>query len=318
MTDEDDDDDDDDTADPMLQRGQVLRELRAMEQQDEVERAHSLSSDTDATLAPVTTTLPNGETILCYESFLAHQLCYDDLKHVDHKFIDYGDFKTETRLVIEQDKSLGKGGLCWDAAFILGEHIVQTIKDTPLPIRAIELGCGTGLCGLIVGKAVSNAHIVLTDLPELLLLLTRNVARNFNERTNEKSLEVAGASERVIQNNPNNGFRGSVMASVLCWGNLEQEAQHGKFDIVFGADVVSTLYDPIALAETISNLSHSQSIVYVSFKERLSSIHRQFEESMHERFGTIEILQPRTSRNLNPEVHILVARHRKPRRPLGL
>ena len=298
-----------------VDRGQLLRKLRALERQDEAERAATADGELSLQQPVVVVQTQAGATIVLYASFLAHQRYYDDLKHVDHKYIDFGDFQTGSRLVLEQDKSLGKGGFCWDAAFVLGEYLVQQLIETPATkqeIRAIELGCGTGLAGLIVAKAVPDCHVVLTDLPELMPLLNRNVHRNFHKDIPifEEEVELREYMHRDVVSN-NEHVRGSVSASILTWGDRGQEESHGTFDIVFAADVVATLYDPVALAKTIANLCHDKTTVYVSFKERLSSIHRHFEESMGARFGRIDIIRPTESRNRNPEIRIMIARAKR-------
>lgn len=105
--------------------------------------------------------------------------------------------------------------------------------------------------------------------------------------------------------------RGAAQASVLCWGNVDDEARHGTFDVIIGADVVTTLYDPIALADTIYNLSHAGTKVYISFKERLSSIHDTFHNAIRKRFAGMEIIKPLHSRNRNADVRIIVAHSKK-------
>ena len=155
-----------DPADILLQRGAWLRQLREMERQDEAERAQQqqvestrirneqpnyniVQSVADGQVLLLQqqdeyVTLSDGDTssrMLRYDSYLAHQRYYDDLKHIDYRYIDFGrifcmiggndDNTTSTTtdqrpLVVEQDKTLGKGGLCWDAAFILGEYVIVT------------------------------------------------------------------------------------------------------------------------------------------------------------------------------------------------
>jgi hypothetical protein len=53
--------------------------------------------------------------------------------------------------------------------------------------------------------------------------------------------------------------------------------------------------------------------VYISFKERLSSIHRRFETEMARLFQDVTIIDRRNdgqplSRNQNPDVRILIAK----------
>ena len=46
------------------------------------------------------------------------------------------------------------------------------------------MGSGTGLCGLMLAKAITNTHVYVTDLPELLNLMEQNLYLNFNNNNN--------------------------------------------------------------------------------------------------------------------------------------
>lgn len=142
----------------------------------------------------------------------------------------------------------------------------------------------------MIAKACPNVHVTLSDLPPLMPLIERNLARNF----------VSSAGQVVVK------------AQILEWSEDDScnTRTCGTFDLIVGADVVASIYNAIALARTIHRLAHAHSIVYVSFKERLSSVHRQFEQELAGLFQSIEFVNPTTTRNRNPQVQILVARNK--------
>ena len=346
-----------DPADALMARGDFLRQLREMERADEAARQEKPSADEDdlvdngSTGATHDDTSSVAEYIVDYSSFLRHQSFYDDLKHVDYKFIDYGTIaspspsQSETKesltLVVEQDKRLGKGGLCWDAAFCLGEHLIdihQTWNDLReknvhdlSSLTVVELGCGTGLAGLLLAKAVPDLCVSLTDLPPLMPLLNRNIQRNFqsshiiSQKSGPSNALNDGKDDYSEILSPLTKTKGSlsrVQSFVLDWddivtGKIYNQFENPadlQFDIVIGADVVATLYDPQALAKTIHRVARNEkSLIYISFKERLSAIHREFEQAMESLFDHVEILPASLirSRNKNPGVGIIVARGRK-------
>lgn len=89
-------------ADQWMMRGEQLRQLKAlMEQEENVQEEHEYDFKQNQQSDQVDKLL-DGRTVLRYDSYLQHQRYYDDLKHVDCSFIDYGN-----GLLIEQDKSLG-------------------------------------------------------------------------------------------------------------------------------------------------------------------------------------------------------------------
>ena len=213
------------------------------------------------------------------------------------------------------------------------------INNNETTTSLVELGSGTGLAGLMVAKAV-KCHVEITDLPELMSLMKRNVARNFDcnhigssddhvsesnismeQSKDEKFLRewIYDTNDDMKKNESNKDTRneikdaksslGTVSASVLRWGVKEDYRQ--RYNVVLGADVVASLYDPIALAETMHALCHDESsAVYVSSKSRLTAPHEQFEERMRQLFEKVECVRP-TSRNKNPQVWILKATGKK-------
>jgi Lysine methyltransferase len=212
---------------------------------------------------------------------------------------------------------------CWDAAFILAEHLIAHESEwNKSSTCLVELGSGTGLCGLMLAKA-TLCHVQITDLPALLPLMARNVRRNMyaqnivdsvSECRTEKTWNEQGECEQLLfssENFNNQGARknakdarGTVSASVLRWGMAEDYCT--EYDVVIGADVVASLYDPIALADTMHALCCDQSVVYVSYKERLTDPHIQFQDRLECLFENVERIRP-TSRNRNPQVWILKA-----------
>mmetsp|Transcript_20709 Transcript_20709/g.30314 ORF Transcript_20709/g.30314 Transcript_20709/m.30314 type:complete len:387 (+) Transcript_20709:176-1336(+) len=353
-------------ANAMMQRGAYLRMLRQMELEDEAERQRQEKNENNdiqkslqefvdcgdtASLSSYSSDDTNSVTnaaaledqigvisssdglatykMLNYDSYLAHQRYYNDLKHINMNFIDYGMIRNSNgcdggRLIIEQRKALGKGGLCWDAAYILAEYMIQHEKDwilsnnnnnnnnnntneSSITTKVVELGSGTGLGGLMIAKAIPNCHVSITDLPELMDLMTCNIRRNFDQQHDSPSCQN--------YQNPLDSFTnitsslGNASAKTLRWG-VQEDYQNGPYDIVIGCDVVASLYDPIALAQTFYALSHDKTKIYVSAKLRLDKPHELFEEEMRRLFGKVTViscLEEKFSKIKNPNMRIIVA-----------
>lgn len=183
----------------------------------------------------------------------------------------------------------------------------------------------------MLAKARPGWRVTLTDLPSIIPLISRNLALNFAPMLFDANALKFGEIETCLSEHvmcrygdptvfASNRQRDRIHSQVLEWSESEDEENAASsetrhtFDIIAGADVVASIYNPIALARTIHRLAHLESTVYISFKERLSSIHRQFEDELLGLFGDVEIVSPlpHAARNRNPEVRILVARKKKP------
>jgi predicted nicotinamide N-methyase len=241
----------------MMNRGAFLRKLRLLAEEDEKLRETETHDSSE-----------NG--VLSYKSYLSVQDVYDDYKHVNHREIDFGDVGGRP-LIVEQDRTVGKGGFVWDSGFILAEHVALEKEWQAGNPSIVELGSGTGVTGLFVARQIPEAKVHLTDLPELLPLLEKN---SFDE--------------------PN------VTTGVLEWGRNVS----GEFDIILGADVVASIYDSFALAKTIYDLAHENTKVYLACEDRLAGSIEAFESHMNNMFEHVE-RKKSNSTNKNPKVWIL-------------
>jgi len=265
-------DDDYNAVDALLDRGEMMRKLRQLEREDEAQRQeepeqveeHLLLSEFD------------DHDTLCYPRYLANQRgIYDDYKHVNYSKVDFG-LVGGSPLILHQDRHVGKGGIIWDAGYILADSIIRNYIDWSLlgdrPQRVVELGAGTGVTGLLIARAFPMAQVHLTDLPQLQPLLELNI----------KSCEK------------------NATFGVLEWGKPVQET----YDVILGADVVAGIYDAQGLVRTLSDLSHEQTHIFITFKERLSGIMDAFIDEMKELFDVVEKGLPE-SENRNPNVYLL-------------
>ncbi|GMI22109.1 hypothetical protein TeGR_g3178 [Tetraparma gracilis] len=233
-------DEQEDGPDPFeaqMNRGAEMRRLRELAEAAEREAAET----PDDSFSGQDKSDPETGS-LQYSSFLSHQSYFDDLKHVDYPSITY-DVRLppptsepgppSSQVTIRQEKALGKGGICWDAAFILGEFMAARVAASPnptsrTPLSFLELGAGTGLTSIFLARALHHAaiasSITTTDLPELLPLLSSNCSSNPPSPTPTAS-------------------RCSLTPAVLTWGEDDAKFSSSAFDFVIGADIVASLYE---------------------------------------------------------------------------
>ena len=322
----------------MMNRGAYLRQLRLLSMADEEERMAQKEEPkydtginscdekkeecTDLTFVPNDgnsnscipptqddfNTLPGTtDKVLNYNSYLRHQRYYDDYKHCNMMYIDFGiirNVKGEDcgQLIIEQRKDLGKGGLCWDAGFMLGEFVVNRENEWnnihgKMP-SVVNLGSGTGLEGLMVAKAV-KCHVEVTDLPELVELMADNVQRNFGNGVNLNDTDNDGDNIIVTATANDGKAKGTATSRVLRWG-VKEDYQGAPYDVIIGADIVTSLYDPVALAQTLHALSGPNTCIYISGKSRLDKPHEEFDVAMSLLFDKVEKVTDLGSRLKSP------------------
>lgn len=390
-------------ADEMMLRGQRLRELRRMLEQDEEERRKSIcdleedsirlsnvdtnikiqnlnsivekdSNPTSHTLGMSTSTsetssmtglmedqidiLPDSNLkILRYDSYLAHQRYQDDYKHSSCTFIDYHIENKRGKLcrtIVEQSRFLGKGGLLWDAAVMLSEHLLakeDEWNDSELigrRCKVLELGSGTGFTGLVLAKATVDTHVFISDLPDLYPMMERNVRRNFLNHNIDIKTPLAPEDIKTMDRGdaaldiPTKMDHGGTMLSdadikvlyeldcendsakietiketssiitptILRWG-VKEDYKDGPFDVIIGADIITSLYDPEALAQTIFDLCHEKTKVYICFKKRLEGPHIVFENAMKMLFNEVSFMKPITRLHNPNNVTVLMVANAK-------
>lgn len=126
------------------------------------------------------------------------------------------------------------GHKTWASSFALAKRLCQ-IKDELSAQSVMELGAGTGLVGM-AAACVLRTHVLLTDLPEIV----PNLERNLNDNA------------MVINSNG-----GSVSAAVLDWRQPEalllasEQCAARAFSLILAADMIYSSEHPELLSNTI-------------------------------------------------------------------
>ncbi|KAM4560443.1 protein N-lysine methyltransferase METTL21A [Odontesthes bonariensis] len=146
-------------------------------------------------------------------------------------------------LSLAQDwKKLGVAAVVWDAAVVMCMYL-ELEKVELKGKRAIELGAGTGLVGIVA--ALLGAHVTITDRQPALEFLSSNVKANLPPRSQE-----------------------SVVVSELTWGDGLEHYPAGGFDLVLGADIVYLEDTFLSLLQTLEHLCSDTTVVLLACKIR--------------------------------------------------
>ncbi|GKV21523.1 hypothetical protein SLEP1_g31497 [Rubroshorea leprosula] len=149
------------------------------------------------------------------------------------------------------------GAVMWDSGVVLGKFLEHAVDLGMLILqgkKVVELGSGCGLVGCIA--ALLGAQVILTDLPDRLRLLKRNVETNLRH-----------------------GVRGSAVVKDLTWGDdPDQDLIEPPPDYVLGSDVIYSEGAVVDLLDTLSQLCATQTTVFLSGELRNDAVLEYFLE----------------------------------------
>ncbi|XP_050916827.1 uncharacterized protein LOC127131995 isoform X2 [Lathyrus oleraceus] len=150
--------------------------------------------------------------------------------------------------ILQSPSSLGTpgvtGSVMWDSGVMLGKFLEHSVDSGLLVLQGkkiVELGSGCGLVGCIA--ALLGGEVVLTDLPDRLRLLRKNI------ETNMKHISL----------------RGSITATELTWGDdPDPELIVPTPDYILGSDVVYSEGAVVDLLETLAQLSGPNTTIFLA------------------------------------------------------
>ncbi|ESR54727.1 S-adenosyl-L-methionine-dependent methyltransferase superfamily protein [Citrus sinensis] len=179
--------------------------------------------------------------------------------------------------ILQSPSSLGTpgvtGSVMWDSGVVLGKFLEHAVDSGMLLLhgkKIVELGSGCGLVGCIA--ALLGAQVILTDLPDRLRLLKKN-----------------------IENNLRHGdLRGSAVVTELTWGDdPDQDLIQPLPDYVLGSDVIYSEGAVGDLLDTLLQLCGTQTTIFLAGELRNDSVLEYFLEAAMKDFviGRVEQTQ---------------------------
>lgn len=166
------------------------------------------------------------------------------------------------------------GAVVWHSSLVLAQYLsVCVSRSSMCGSTVIELGCGAGAVGAMAA-ATLGAHVVATDLPDVVDLAERNVRRNFrladrSENWRRPTVVRARGRDTFAPMSVADGVleTGTLQLVPYRWGEVSDV--EAAADWVIGADVV---YEPMvhhALVGAIKKLCQDKTTCLLAFKSRL-------------------------------------------------
>lgn len=148
------------------------------------------------------------------------------------------------------------GAVMWDSGVVLGKFLEHAVDSGLLLLQGkkiVELGSGCGLVGCIA--ALLGGHVVLTDLPDRLRLLKKNIDANLRH----------------------GNVRGSAKVMELQWGDdPDLELIEPPPDFVLGSDVIYSEGAVLDLLSTLRQLCGCETTVFLAGELRNDAVLEYF------------------------------------------
>ncbi|GMN46150.1 hypothetical protein TIFTF001_015327 [Ficus carica] len=149
------------------------------------------------------------------------------------------------------------GAVMWDSGVVLGKFLEHAVDSSMLNLQGkkiVELGSGCGLVGCIA--ALLGGHVILTDLPDRLRLLKKNIEVNLGH----------------------GNIRGSATVTELTWGD-DPDLQLIEPLPDFGSDVVYSEGAVADLLATLKQLCGYETTIFLAGELRNDAILEYFLEA---------------------------------------
>ncbi|XP_009355911.2 protein N-lysine methyltransferase METTL21A isoform X2 [Pyrus x bretschneideri] len=150
------------------------------------------------------------------------------------------------------------GAVMWDSGVVLGKFLEHASDAELLPLqgkKVVELGSGCGLVGCIA--ALLGGQVVLTDLPDRLRLLRKNIEVNLRHGE----------------------MRGSAKVMEFTWGDdPDPELTEPPPDLVLGSDVIYSEEAVLDLLSALQQLSGGETTIFLAGELRNDAVLEYFLE----------------------------------------
>ncbi|KAM7486791.1 hypothetical protein LguiA_002800 [Lonicera macranthoides] len=169
--------------------------------------------------------------------------------------------------ILQSPSSLGApgvtGSVMWDSGVVLGKFLEHSVESGMICLQGkkiVELGSGCGLVGCIA--ALLGGQVFLTDMPDRLRLLKKNVETNLH-----------------------GDVRGSATVTELVWGdNPDPLLTKPLPDYVIGSDVIYSEGAVADLLDTLLDLCGPQTTIILAGELRNDAILEYFLEAAMKEF----------------------------------
>ncbi|CAD5119347.1 DgyrCDS7964 [Dimorphilus gyrociliatus] len=165
-------------------------------------------------------------------------------------------------LKINQNEIGDVGCVVWDAAIVLSKYIESQSFKNILTLdgsNILEIGAGTGLCGIV--SSCLGAQTTITDLPQFQNLINKNINEN-------KHL-----------------IKGKAKFQVLEWGKDLELFKKDEFQCILMSDCIYYDESLEPLLTTLNQLCSRDTKIFCSFERRDTEHKKRLEKEFFKALG---------------------------------
>ncbi|CAD8083241.1 unnamed protein product [Paramecium sonneborni] len=167
-------------------------------------------------------------------------------------------------ITIYEKMNLETAGKIWECSLILGRYLIKQAYFNKIELvnkSVLELGCGTGILSIILGK--QGCNVLATDLPQVETLCEQNISKN----------------------NINN----KVKFKILDWNQSKHKTDclidNKHIDILLASDPIynqKTFESFFAQLKILYELLTNKPILYMAYKCRHDEFDKNLEEQIEQ------------------------------------
>ena len=215
---------------------------------------------------------------------IEHDQVFDDYRYANYQCLCFTDL-CPSAIRITQDFRLGKGGILWDASYVMTRYL--SLLDLSGK-TILELGAGTALPSILCG--IKGAVVYATDISPALSLTHLNTANN------------------------QGSYTGSVSSLELDWTNQSHRSSvpSSPIDIIVLSDVFYLPVTPTqelapAFIESLLHFTGATTQVIMTYKYRIPEILDPYLNLLNLHYRLEYLDEVISAFYHNPEVHLAVA-----------
>jgi predicted nicotinamide N-methyase len=197
----------------------------------------------------------------------------------------------EHGVVVHATQNINSGSCLWDAALVLASHLSNSAvypAGSWHGKKVCEIGAGCGVTGIVVAQL--GADVILTELEDELVLLSKNVADN--------PINTSPFASEIGESHT-----GSAKPMEYFWGSDPSHLE-GPFDVILAADCVYELQLFEMLVKALIDITGPKTKTFFCIEHRWSDVEKWWWQEVKKHFNVRLVPQEQHGQYQHPKIDI--------------